>query len=57
MENKAQLLNERISICREILSRPIQYFPLNQKDNFFAKYAMINILKDTHDFILESLWM
>ena len=31
MENKAHLLNERISVYRQILNSAIQYFPLNQK--------------------------
>ena len=37
MENKVQLLNERISVYRQILNSAIQYFPLNQKDNFFMQ--------------------
>ena len=34
----------------------MQYFPLNQKDNFFMQRAT-NIFKDTRDFVLKSLWM
>ena len=37
MENKAQLLNERISVYRQILNSAIQYLPLSQKDNFFMQ--------------------
>lgn len=55
MESKAQLTNERLSIYRQILSAPVQYFSLNQKDNFSEKKQ--NILKDTCDIVLNSLWM
>ena len=49
MENKAQLMNERLSVYRQILKSPIQFFPLSQKDNFSNKF--LNIFKDTHGFI------
>ena len=52
MENKGQLTNERLSVYRQILSAPIQY-SLNQKDNFSKQKQ--NILKDTRDFVLNSL--
>ena len=55
MESKAQLTNERLSIYRQILSAPVQYFSLNQKNNFSEKKQ--NILKDTCDIVLNSLWM
>ena len=53
MENKGQVTNERLSVYRQILSAPIQYFSLNQKDNFNKQKQ--NILKDTRDFVLNSL--
>ena len=31
MENKVQLINERLSVYRQILNGSIQYFPLDQK--------------------------
>ena len=31
MENKVQLINERLSFYRQILNGSIQYFPLDQK--------------------------
>ena len=52
MESKA---HERLSIYRQILSAPVQYFSLNQKGNFSEKKQ--NILKDTCDIVLNSLWM
>ena len=33
MKNKAQLLNERLSIYRQILQSPISYYPLDQKED------------------------
>ena len=41
MENKAQLLNDRINVYRKILNSTIQYFPLNQNDNFLCKEQQI----------------
>ena len=41
MENKAQLLNKRINVYRKILNCTIQYFPLNQNDNFLCKEQQI----------------
>ena len=32
--NKAQLLNERLSVYRQILNTPIKYYPVNEKENF-----------------------
>ena len=49
MENKAQLMNERLSVYRQILKSSIQFFPLSQKDNFRNKF--LNIFKDTRGFI------
>ena len=49
MENKAQLMNERLSVYRQILKSSIQFFPLSQKDNFSNKF--LNIFKDTRGFI------
>ena len=54
MENKTQLTNERVSLHRQILNSQVQFFPLSQNNNFNNKF--LNILKDTHGFILKSLW-
>ena len=45
MENEVQLLNERLSVYRQILNSPIRYYPPNQKQMFINKKT--NILKDT----------
>lgn len=45
MENEVQLLNERLSVYRQILNSPIRYYPPNLKQMFINK--KINILKDT----------
>ena len=55
MENKAQLINEKLNAYKEILNGAMQYFPLDQKDNFDKQAP--NILKDKRDFIFKSLWM
>ena len=55
MENKAQLINEKLNAYKEILNGAMQYFPLDQKDNFNKQPP--NILKDKRDFIFKSLWM
>ena len=55
MENKAQLINEKLNAYKEILNGAMQYFPLDQKDNFNKQVP--NILKDKRDFIFKSLWM
>ena len=48
-------MNERLSVYRQILYCPVQFFPSSQKDNLINK--VLNVLKDTCDFILKSLWM
>ena len=56
MKNKAQLLNERLSIYRQILQSPISYYPLDQKEDnniFVNENQKINILQDIPDFILN----
>ena len=55
IKNKVQLMNERLSVYRQILYCPVQFFPSSQKDNLINK--VLNVLKDTCDFILKSLWM
>ena len=57
MENKGQLLNERLSIYRKTLQSPINYYPLDQKEgnNIFVNENKKN-LQDTRDFILNSSW-
>ena len=55
IENKMQLMNERLSVYRQILYCPVQFFPSSKKDNLIKKF--LDILKDTCDFILKSLWM
>lgn len=55
MENKVQLMNERLSVYRQILNSLVQFFPLSKKINFASKFR--NILKYTRDFVLKSLWM
>lgn len=57
MENKAELLNERLSNYKQILQSPINYYLIDQKEdnNLFVKEnKKINILQDTCDFILDS---
>lgn len=57
MENKAELLNERLSNYKQILQSPINYYLVDQKEdnNLFVKEnKKINILQDTCDFILDS---
>ena len=49
-----QLLNERLYVYRQILNSPNRYYPLNKKEDF--KVQKTNVLKDTRDFILNSLW-
>ena len=49
LEKKAQLMNGRLSVYRQILNGATQYCPLDQKDNFNKQAT--NILKDTPDFI------
>lgn len=59
MENKAELLNERLSNYKQILQSPINYYLIDQKEdnNLFVKEnKKINILQDTCDFILDSSW-
>ena len=48
-------MNERLSVHRQILYCPVQFFPSSKKDNLIKKF--LDILKDTCDFILKSLWM
>ena len=50
-----QLMNERLSIYRQILNSPVNFLPLNQKINFSNRF--LNILKHTRDFTLKSLQM
>lgn len=59
MENKAELLNERLSNYKQILQSPINYYLLDQKEDnnlFVNENKKINILQDTSDFILDSSW-
>lgn len=57
MENKGQLLNEQLSIYRQTLQSPINYYPLDQKEgnDIFVNENKKN-LQDTRDFILNSSW-
>ena len=59
MENKAELLNERLSNYKQILQSPINYYLIDQKEDnnlFVNENKKINILQDTSDFILDSSW-
>ena len=56
MKNKSQLLNERLSIYRQILNGAIQYSSVDQKDNF--NQQLTNVLKDTRfKIIFKSILM
>ena len=55
MKNRSQLMNERLSVYKQILNGAIQYFPLDQKDDFNNQAT--NILKDMGDVISKSLQM
>ena len=55
MENNSQLMNERLSVYKQILNGAIQHFPLDQKDDFNNQAT--NILKDMRDVISKSLQM
>ena len=52
MENKAQKLNERLFLYRQILMSQPHYFLLNQKENFISEKSVI--FKDTKDIILSG---
>lgn len=59
MENKAELLNERLSNYKQILQSPINYYLIDQKEDnnlFVNENKKINILQDMSDFILDSSW-
>lgn len=59
MENKAELLNEKLSNYKQILQSPINYYLIDQKEDnnlFVNENKKINILQDTSDFILDSSW-
>lgn len=59
MENKAELLNERLSNYKQILQSPINYYLIDQKEDnnlFVNENKKINILQDTSDFISDSSW-
>ena len=59
MENKAELLNERLSNYKQILQSPVNYYLIDQKEDnnlFVNENKKINILQDTSDFILDSSW-
>ena len=36
MENKAQLMNERLGAYRQILNSPVQFFALSQRDTRYT---------------------
>ena len=55
MENKAQNLNERLTLYRQILMSEPHYFLLNQKE-YFISYKSV-IFKDTKDIILSGSWL
>ena len=55
MENKAQNLNERLTLYRQILMSEPHYFVLNQKE-YFISYKSV-IFKDTKDIILSGSWL
>lgn len=59
MENKAELLNERLRNYKQILQSPINYYLIDQKEDnnlFVNENKKINILQDTSDFISDSSW-
>ena len=53
-ENKAQKQNKRLSIYDEMLTNAVDYFLLNQKENFVKRRQII--FKNTRDFVLEAQW-
>ena len=53
-ENKAQKQNKRLSIYDEILTNAVDYFLLDQKENFVKRRQII--FKNTRDFVLEAQW-
>ena len=55
IENKAQELNERLFLYRQILTSEPQRFLLDQKENFMGEKILI--FKDTKDIILSGEWL
>ena len=53
-ENKAQKQNKRLSIYDEMLTNAVDYFLLDQKENFVKRRQII--FKNTRDFVLEAQW-
>ena len=51
-ENKAQKQNKRLSIYDEMLTNAVDYFLLDQKENFVKRRQII--FKNTRDFVLEA---
>ena len=54
IENKDQQQNERMFLYHQILMSALNYFLLDQKENFITKKPLI--FKDTKGIILEGSW-